>query len=1000
MRKSLCICISIFVLIFFFFDSYAQEFLYDHFTKEQGLGGNTAYCISQDKDGFIWIGTDGGASRFDGYSFENFTVEDGLADNEVLEVFSDSKGRTWFTCFAGAMCYYFNGKIYNASNDRILDSIKDNKMLHEVTEDKEGNIWGIGRNIFAYMNNGKLLKTEAVNPDDSPERRIPTFKIRYYVPSKNKNGITYNLGLKVFDVNLDGKRTFKDIYDGSDVIEVINKEAVTGIGTHDANYTYIYTTKGYSLIYIDRTNKKWKSIYHRKENVNKIIFDKNSGKNWVTTSGSGCYTVSPDSADGQRYLPSGNVSRVMTDLSGNKWFTTLDNGVYLTRKNEFKVFNKNTGLPDNNIRFLAMGIDSSILIDANNVSLMRYKNGGLQRVSTLDQARYENGQIIQAVEMKDKLLIAGTLNAFYLKNGKREQVTSNSVSACKSISMVNANDFYLANHTGIYFFTPHSIDTILFTERFTMLSNYRNGKLWAASVSRFYSCEEKKLTPWPAYSIEKHGRVMDMQINNRNLTAVATYSAGIHYIYKGKLYSTGQVNGLSSNTIRDICFQNDSILWVATDKGISRITINYTDFLKTKLINYFVADDLPYCNIRKMEIAHDTAWLATDKGLVFFEPGKLSKGNSFSIVITGLFHDDVNYIQREKTPEFRSDKGALQIAFSAILFNGNNELIFKYRLSGKEESWSTTKQRKIEFAALSPGHYQFEVYAINADGVKSINTAKISFEILPLWYQTRWFRLTMLALFVVCLYILIQLRIRNVKRKAEEKSLLAKRLSELKLEAIRSQLNPHFIFNSLNAVQNFLVEHDADSANDYLTDFSVVIRKSLRLSMQNFCFLNEELELLNAYLRLEKMRFEGAFNYEIDVNLPNAGQTIVPTMIFQHYVENAVKYGVRGIKYDSYIKVRFSSAGKNIVCEIEDNGRGINATSQVNHRAESGLGMKLHLNRTELIRKSFNVSVTIEVINKSDVSPDQTGVLVIITIPVITSDQMENLNPSVVPSYE
>lgn len=117
-----------------------QELSYTRYDIKDGLAGSIAYCMTQDKDGFLWIGTENGLSRFDGTRFVNYTVLDGLPDNEVLNLFPDSKGRLWIMAFKPSVCYYYKGKIYNSTNDSTLSKIKPRSNIWNIAEDNEGNI--------------------------------------------------------------------------------------------------------------------------------------------------------------------------------------------------------------------------------------------------------------------------------------------------------------------------------------------------------------------------------------------------------------------------------------------------------------------------------------------------------------------------------------------------------------------------------------------------------------------------------------------------------------------------------------------------------------------------------------------------------------------------------------------------------------------------------------------------------------------------------------------
>src|SRR5690348_2184853 len=132
--------ILLFAALLFVYHIHAQEYSYTQYNIKEGLAGSTVYCSLQDKDGFMWFGTETGLSRFDGSNFTNFTTADGLTDNEILKMFCDSKGRLWLSLFKKDLCYYYKGKIYNRNNDSILSHLHLTDVAWQVCEDAHENI--------------------------------------------------------------------------------------------------------------------------------------------------------------------------------------------------------------------------------------------------------------------------------------------------------------------------------------------------------------------------------------------------------------------------------------------------------------------------------------------------------------------------------------------------------------------------------------------------------------------------------------------------------------------------------------------------------------------------------------------------------------------------------------------------------------------------------------------------------------------------------------------
>lgn len=143
--------VSSVLLLFLCYSSYAQEYRYTHYDISDGLAGSTVYCITQDKDGFIWIGTETGVSRFDGTHFKTYTATDGLPDIEILQMFGDSKDRVWMAPFGNSVCYSYKGRIHNQKNDSLLRRIHLKETIEDFAEDDAGNILILERTALHWL---------------------------------------------------------------------------------------------------------------------------------------------------------------------------------------------------------------------------------------------------------------------------------------------------------------------------------------------------------------------------------------------------------------------------------------------------------------------------------------------------------------------------------------------------------------------------------------------------------------------------------------------------------------------------------------------------------------------------------------------------------------------------------------------------------------------------------------------------------------------------------
>jgi len=223
-----------------------------------------------------------------------------------------------------------------------------------------------------------------------------------------------------------------------------------------------------------------------------------------------------------------------------------------------------------------------------------------------------------------------------------------------------------------------------------------------------------------------------------------------------------------------------------------------------------------------------------------------------------------------------------------------------------------------------------------------------------------------------------------------EKTAINKKFAELRLEAVRSQMDPHFIFNCLNSIQHYNIKEDYKSAQHFMAEFARLIRKTLSHSQHDFILLNDELELIEIYVKLEKLRFEDSFDYRIEVNenlKEKVNLLLVPSLIFQPYVENAINHGIRFLKNKKgFLSLTFSLSGELLTVIIEDNGIGIKASESLKEQKEGkndSMGMNLTKSRLEVISKIHDLDIQFKVTDKSsDIERTDSGTIVNVILPV------------------
>jgi hypothetical protein len=274
----------------------------------------------------------------------------------------------------------------------------------------------------------------------------------------------------------------------------------------------------------------------------------------------------------------------------------------------------------------------------------------------------------------------------------------------------------------------------------------------------------------------------------------------------------------------------------------------------------------------------------------------------------------------------------ISFSFSATEFFFPERIEYAYQLNPLEKAWHYTNyfNREVNYTKLSPGKYVFRLKSQMQGGNWDIEPVEYTIIIIPAWWQTDWFKLLCILVATGMIIYLIQRRIQSIRKKEKERSKHEKELLELEAKALRSQMNPHFIFNSLNSIKSLINKNENDTAANYLTTFSKLIRTLFQNSDKREISLFEELETCRLYAQLEKMRFadkvEFIFNIDTSIDLKDFK---VPALVLQPFIENAIWHVL--IPKETGGKVVISvKKNDDVINAIEDNGIGRELSKQLN----------------------------------------------------------------------
>jgi hypothetical protein len=328
---------------------------------------------------------------------------------------------------------------------------------------------------------------------------------------------------------------------------------------------------------------------------------------------------------------------------------------------------------------------------------------------------------------------------------------------------------------------------------------------------------------------------------------------------------------------------------------------------------------------------------------------------------------------------FPYKKNSISFFYTGINFTAGRQNSYAYMLEGFEKEWTYCgNKRQCNYINLPPGNYTFKIKTANQQGEWNENAASFSFKILAPFWQTWWFR----ALAVILTILLIYWFIKRRDSFKEKENKAALQMSELKLTALQSQMNPHFIFNSLNSIQNYILQQKPIDAARYLSKFSKLMRRILDQSFNTLTSLNEIVETLSMYMELEAFRFSNEFNWDIKVDdAERINDVKLPALLLQPYVENAIIHGLMPKEGEKHLLIHLYKEDKMLYCVVDDNGvgRGNKLTASDGHISR---GQKLTDDMLTTMKQLLHTDARIVITDKKDSVGNPAGTRVELIIPL------------------
>lgn len=966
-------CNFIFALNF-----YAQNrnFSFQHYGPEDGLSNANVFSIKQNKTHIIYLATENGVYNFDGYKFEKIKLGNSLKSNYIRNIdFSQNNELIIINRREGIYTYDSKKNSATLNNNLSFNTSIDELIINDDFA------YSLTDHISASAIN---LKTKKLNSDNIKinNNENQAFSIHnsknnnVYVGRSDglyqfKNGLQekINLGkqISVYSITED---TLGNLYLGSDnaIYQVKNEKIIKTIS--------VKTQKVSSFFSANNSTK-----------VSKLIIDKYDRIWFTNTPDDNLYVIENGityDAFGLLGIDKVLINCIYKDTDDHIWVGTFNDGVYLIQNPKFQNFSFTSGrknLPVTTAEF----VNNNIVIGTNNgMFIFDYNNNNTQTVIPADELFNES---VYSIWSNQKEIIyakthsANNIKKNYLINGASFSFSPIAARLFKT-SKEDASVAYIADNTAtLYKIKNYTKEKYTILDTLISFSDYRvkinslaevNNKLLVGTSDGLYeyNFETKKYK----------------QINNQNL------NFGINDIahFENKTYIAHE-NGLTIledtsiiqqigeqqlTAVKKIKFYQNRI-WIATLDGLF-----ICDTKLNPIVIYNKTNGLLSNTINDITFNKNNCCICTDKGITICSIDDLLKQQRVpnKLFITSIDADGLKLDIENNTIKLNGSQSDVMISFSSPLYVKPNKQYYRYKY---DKGNFSIENRQVHLTSINGGKHKLDIIC-SYDGINWSSPITIYIEKQIPFKQTYWFVIIVISSIVIFIVIISLIIIKKIKINAAKRVQDDRQVNLLKHQAMNSLMSPHFIFNSLTSIQNYINSNDTLKASEYLAKFSRLIRMIIEKAAQSEILLHEELTRLNYYLDLEKERFKGKFDFHVEVSENiNTSEIKIPNMIIQPYAENSIIHGILPKHEHGNLYIKFKKENENtLLIIIEDDGIGYNKAKENKKVGHKSLGTRTIENILELNSKLSGKKQKVEIIDKSELSPAQQGTQITISLQI------------------
>jgi len=961
------------LLCFFSIELAAQQPHAWQLTDEEGLPSMTIYDLYQDKKGYIWIGSDGGVCRYNGKSIRTYSHphQKGLAMDLLKE---DTQGRIW--------CKNFNSQLFYIASDSlhlfpIPDSIGINAyFLYQHFNNK---LWLNGsKGLYAY------------DFDQQEWQRVLSgnFLIASSLEIDNDHLLIMRGGNEIIRLSANKTSASLASYTPEKYHKIIKLKQSYLICNRSAVFLTPKTPSDtLPPPFLEDEILKLEVIGQQQEEFGVCT---NNGLHLYTSTAS-------NKVKKQAYLlPQNQVSSLLKDREGNYWLGTLNQGIFVFPTLAIQYYNQqNSTLPNQAINIITKGPPNQLLLGCGGGLVLQFDTPsktikkiyhtnrasnvtGITYSPTTQQLLFYNKGIYYyqndkeqlqsprfgghhlALYQNDRLLFGGNQNmqtlALQPRFGAQLPIPTYS-----KMTMTLFKPSILNNHDTVYVYD---------------IRQQRVNAVWVdqAVDNRFWVGYDDSLFYYdnfqahPILNTKKQSiNTLDLAQSPNGLLWVATVSDGIYGLrHDSVIYHLTQQDGLPSNSCKTIYAEDDAV-YGGSSKGIFKVNLQTNEIWIYNRLDGLLTEE-----IRDLVVEGEQLWAATAKGLIALP--KDYNPTSFTPPLLHFKNITVNKesLSIQTAPDLAYNQNNFVFSFEALSFRSQGKYTYAYRLLGLDSSWITTSgsNDQVRFQAIPAGQYTFEVKALNEDKVAS-KSIKYHFSIaLPFW-QRWWFQLLIYLLIAVIVTLIVNTRIAARRKQEAQRS----QMGQLKMQALQSQMNPHFVFNAMSAIQSYWLQKKPKAAIAYHSKFAKLMRAIFEQSGQLAVPLKEEIDFLEVYLSLEQLRFDNKVEviFDIEEGLVEKEIRIAPLLI-QPIIENSFKHGFLHKEGKGLLNIIMRLEKEYLYVCVQDDGRGraaaLERKKQMPHKSKKRSSMAIIKERLELLAKLYSKDKDMQTLQITDLTDD------------------------------